>query len=350
MTMPPAEGRPDTGLTASVVIPTMNRPTYVRTCLEHLERQTMPPDRVIVVDASRDERTRTVVEEFPAVLYLRNPNGAGATATSRRIGAECVSSDIVAFVDDDAYAEPDWLERLLAEYDAPAIGGVGGRVDNGRPGEETVGLDAIGRFLPNGTLTGNFAADPGRTVDVHHFLGANMSYRRSALESIGGIHDGYPGPCLREETDIAFRVRNAGWRLVFTPRALVHHVEGPYVSGRRFDLRYMYYGQRNHMVLLVRTVGVSRPELRAFLRVVASFVFGEVVDVGRAVAHAPRAGARATARRVARRLARSAVAMAGVTTGLTAGLLLRRRDESGPRRDGKRPEHPSRDGTAPPRA
>ncbi|MCL1872199.1 MAG: glycosyltransferase family 2 protein [Promicromonosporaceae bacterium] len=314
-------------LTASVVIPTMNRPEYVRTCLEHLGRQTVPPQKVVVVDASPDTRTRDVVAGFAGVEYLRNPKGAGATATSRRIGSRTVTSDVVAFVDDDAYAATDWLERLLAEYADPQVGGVGGRVDNGRPGEEKEGLDAVGRLLDDGRLTGHFAADTGRAIEVDHFLGANMSFRRAALESFGGIHEGYPGPCLREETDIAFRTRRAGWRLVFTPTAVVRHDEGPYVKGRRFDTRYMYYGQRNHLVLLLRTVGVLRPQTRRFVGVVTNFVIGELVDVGRAVREARTAGASPTARRVARRTARAGAAAAGLVSGIAAGLTLTVRDQ-----------------------
>ena len=241
-------------VTASVVIPTYNRRDHLRTCLTHLAGQSHRPVEVVVVDASPGTETRVMVAgDFPWVTYLRNERGAGSTATSRAIGVRASSGDVIAFLDDDAYAEPDWLEQLLVPYEDATVGGVGGRALNGQRGEENEGHGQVGMFLPNGTLTGNFAADPGRVIEVDHMLGANMSLRRCALEAVGGIRDTYPGTCLREETDPALRLRRAGWRLLFTPAALVRHVAGPYAKGHRFDLRYVYFAQRNHVVLLAAT-------------------------------------------------------------------------------------------------
>ena len=241
-----------------MVIATYRRPEYVRTCLEHLQRQTVAPARIIVVDASPDTQTESVVEGFPEVEYRRNPKGIGATATSRAIGVSDLSDDVVAFIDDDAYAEPEWLERLLAHYD-DGVAAVGGRAVNGQPGEETEGVDQIGLLTDDGRLTGYFAADPGRPVEVDHLLGANMSVRMAVVRELGGIRDFYPGTCLREETDIALRIRRAGMRIVYTPDAVVRHVAGTYARGRRFDNRYRYYGARNHVVLLTTTLGKDDP-------------------------------------------------------------------------------------------
>ena len=229
--------------------------------------QTVAPTKVIVVDSSSDDRSRTVAGEHGAT-YVRNPLGRGHTATSRMLGVALAGdADVIAFIDDDAYAAPDWLEQLLRRYDDPDVAGVGGRATNDQPGEEALGLDEIGMFHPDGTLSGYFAADPGKDVDVDHLLGANMSLRLSVVEGLGGIRDYYPGTCLREESEIALRARLAGWRLVYAPDAVVEHVAGPYAKGRRFDARYSYYAQRNHLVLLARVVGRADPRFARYLRV-----------------------------------------------------------------------------------
>src|SRR5690606_24666990 len=145
------------------------------------------------------------------------------------------------YLDDDAYPAPNWLAELLKRYDAPDVAGVGGRADNGRPQEEAEGLDEVGRLLPDGRLTGHFAAITLGDVEVDHLLGANMSMRREVIDELGGIRDLYPGTCLREESDIALRARKAGYRLIYTPDAVVRHVGGTYAQGRRFNLRYEYY-------------------------------------------------------------------------------------------------------------
>lgn len=255
--------------TAAIVIATYNRPEFVRTCLEHIGRQTVVPQRVIVVDASPDMRTRAIVERFDGVEYRRNEKGRGSTATSRAIGLEGIREEVVAFIDDDAFAEPHWLEELTRPYSDPEVAAVGGRALNDQPGEQTAGVGEIGLLLPDGRLTGWFAADPGRLVDVDHMLGANMSLRVQAVRALGGIRDFYPGTCLREETDIALRMRKAGMRIVYAPAAVVRHVAGDYAKGRRFDARYGYFGARNHVVLLATALGWGDPHLRRYLRTVA---------------------------------------------------------------------------------
>lgn len=322
-----SEQVPTGALTASVVVVTLSRPDYLRSCLRHLGAQRRPPEATVVVDASPDDRTyRLVQEEFPAVGYLRNPSGAGHTGLSRSLGLAEVSSEVVAFVDDDAYAAPDWLEQLLAPYADPAVGGVGGRVRNNQPGEAEQGLEDIGRLHPDGTLSGNFAADPGHPVEVDHLLGASMSFRREALLAVGGIRDGYPGTCLREETDPAFRVRAAGWRLVYAPLAVVEHVAAPYPRGRRFDIRYTYYAHRNHLVLLARTLGYSSPELRRYLAVAGRESLAQLRRAGQAIGEPGPGGLPATARSAVGGLSRAGATTAGTLVGLGAGYLQRRGD------------------------
>lgn len=302
--------------TASIVVATYNRPGHVAACLQHLDQQTVGPLDVLVVDASPDRRTAQVVQGFPGVRYLRNERGAGSTATSRRIGFDASRGDIVVFVDDDAYAAPDWLENLLKPYGAVDVGAVGGRALNGQPNEEHEGCDEIGRLLPDGSLTGYFAANPGHDVEVDHLLGANMSVRRSAVQAVGGIQDFYPGTCLREETDIALRLRRADWRVVFTPQALVQHVAGPYARGRRFDLRYTYYGSRNHVVLLARTLGVRDPHFRRYLGKAAGETVAQFRSGIRAAADPQRDSLRGRLRGLGGGAARGVVTAVGTASGL----------------------------------
>lgn len=305
--------------TVSVVIATYNRPDHVRTCLEHLARQTLRPTEVLVVDSSPDTRTADVVAAFPGVRHLRNELGRGHTATSRALGMAHTVGDVVAFLDDDAYAEPGWLAALLARYTEDTVAAVGGRTLNGREGEDVEGVDEIGLFLGDGSLTGNFAADPGRDLDVDHVIGANMSVRRDVVERLGGIHDHYPGTCFREETDIQLRMRRAGYRIVFTPAAVVLHVAGTYAKGRRFDTRYQYYASRNHVVLLTHTLGFRDPHLRRHLRAVAvPTVVGDLRAALRATVDPARDSVRSRARGAAGGLVRAAAVTGGTIAGLGA--------------------------------
>lgn len=309
---------------AVVVVATYRRPDFVRTCLEHLGRQTLAPERIVVVDASPDELTHAVVDEFigaagfPDVEYRRNDLGAGTLAASRAIGSFDATEDVVAFIDDDAYAEPQWLAELLDAYEPDDVGAVGGRASNDRPGEELEGHDRIGRFLPNGRLTGNFGADPGRIVDADHMLGANMSVRTRVLTEIGGIHDYYPGTCLREDSDLALRVRKAGYRIVFAPDAVVLHVAGDYAKGRRFDRRYRFYGARNHILLLRTTLGWSDPHMTRYLGSVVAGVGREATTGVRE--WGAKESLRSRVRGVGGGVVRASTDIAGTFVGLLAAI------------------------------
>jgi GT2 family glycosyltransferase len=253
-------------MTSTVIVVTLNRPDCVRRCLDCLDAQEPAPDQVIVVDASADDLTRDVMADYPAAIYLRNENGFGRMTASRNIGLKRAIGDIIAFVDDDAFARPGWLRNLLATYEQIDVGAVGGRACNGVRGEESMGVDEIGQLKPNGTLTGNFAADCEKIIEVDHVMGCNMSYRRQTIANLGGFREDYPGISgVREDSDMCVRVRQLGQRVLFNPAAVVDHIGAPQAVGRRFDARYEFYIQRNHLTMLVRNFGPFSARLWHYL-------------------------------------------------------------------------------------
>jgi len=245
-------------LTVSIVVVTVNRPDCVTRCLDALFNQTVQPHQIIVVDSSRDDRTRNVVARYPSVEYIADPNLFGRMTASRNVALFHTTGDIISFIDDDAYAHPTWLQNLIAAYDSPNIGAIGGRALNGQPGEALMGRNQIGKLTANGFVLGNFAADPGGIVDVDHIIGCNMSFRREVLAELGGFREDFAGISgLCEDTDMSLRVKAKGYRIRFQPTACVDHVGAPQASGRRFDSRYQFYHRRNSFVLLLRNFGFS---------------------------------------------------------------------------------------------
>lgn len=305
--------------TISVIIPTYNRTDYIGTCLQHVLDQDVAAKEIVVVDASPGDETAEIVTQFPSVTYMRSPYGRGTTATSRALGLERITADVVAFLDDDAYPRPDWLSQLLRRYADPSVVGVGGRTVNGQPGEETEGMDQVGKILPDGSLTGYFAAVTDGDVEVDHMLGANMSMRRRVIQELGGIRDFYPGTCLREESDIALRARAAGHRLLFTPDAVVRHVGGSYAKGHRFDRRYEYYAARNHAVLLLTALGPTDARTRANTRAAALRVIKHLDYAARSLTGRP-GGSRSRIRGAGNGLSRAGVYAIGTVVGYGAGL------------------------------
>ena len=249
--------------TASVIVVTLDRPDCLLKCLQCLFAQTVKPLQVIVVDGSPAGQSRAIVQRFPQALYLQNPHGYGHMTLSRNIGLSHARGDVVAMIDDDAFAEPPWLEHLLEVYADPKVGGVGGRAINNLP-EPDVPADQIGRLWPNGCLAANFHADPKRIIEVDHIIGCNMSFRRDVLLKLGGLRDDFPGTEVGEDTDISLRVRRLVYKIMFNPAACVFHVGAPHARGRRFGVRYEFFHRRNNFILLLRNFG-PRPIVWRYL-------------------------------------------------------------------------------------
>src|SRR5947209_2222918 len=112
----------------SIIIITRNRPSLLRHCIEHALRQFYPHKEIVVVDSSSNDESEKVVAGFPEVVSvrLRGQNNNRPQAYNEGIAAS--SGDILAFLDDDAMAQPGWLEACIDGYRDETIGGVGGRV------------------------------------------------------------------------------------------------------------------------------------------------------------------------------------------------------------------------------
>ncbi len=243
--------------------------------------QTPQPDQVVVIDASDNDQTKMVVSQFPSVEYIYNPSGRGNTPNSRNAGLRVAKGEIIVFLDDDAFAHPGWLKNLLATYDEPNVGAVAGRALDLKPGEDQRGLDEIGKVMPNGRITGFFAADPGGYVEVDHMLGANMSFRRDVMAQLGGFRDDTPGgsSIVCEETEMCLRVKQVGYRILFNPKSVVDHIPGPLFAGRRLDYRWEFNKCRNQPVMFIRIYGFG-PLVFKY----AFYIFGKTFwDFGRRI-------------------------------------------------------------------
>lgn len=239
------------GIRASVGIATHMRPGYLDDLLARLAAQTRAPDEVVVVDDSRDDRTRKVVEDHRRgafegtptdVVYERMANEGTNQQDARNRIVELASGDLLCFLDDDTVPVHGWLEATLSAYRSdPAIVGVGGpaiRTDRDlEPVEDVVSdpparnrvseygevVDASGHWVPE---------DPVYT-DV--LRGANMTFEADALRAVGGFDSAYGGPAIFEEWDLMVRVARACGDLLYHPDALVYHVEAPSGGSRATD-------------------------------------------------------------------------------------------------------------------
>jgi glycosyltransferase involved in cell wall biosynthesis len=213
------------GPTLSVVICTYSggRWNDLRQAVESVARQTYPALETIVVvdhDAALVQRVRTGLPSVVAV-QSRGPRGLSG---ARNTGLGCARGDVVAFLDDDAAAAPDWLELLAREYEDAQVLGAGGsivpawtRQPAWFPPEFDWVVGCTYRGLP-----------PSR-APVRNLIGANMSFRRELFQKVGGFRVGIgrigTRPLGCEETEFCIRAGRAcpDGVFVYQPRARVRH-------------------------------------------------------------------------------------------------------------------------------
>lgn len=243
----------------SVVVLTVAGLPQLRSCLAHLAASDADPREIIVVDASPGGQLAQVLAvEFPRVGVVRNSAGVRARRASRRIGTQAARGVVVAFLDDDAEVAPDWLTELWRPYSESAVVGVGGRLEARSPGGGGQLTGLVGRLLPNGRLTTHFWVDPGRDVEVDHLSGVNMSFRRQPLLDHGVAGPEHGGTGRWEDADTSIRVKRAGGRLVFNPRAVVRYdPQRPRTGGRAPGRPGRHFSSvRNNLEMLIGLYGL----------------------------------------------------------------------------------------------
>jgi GT2 family glycosyltransferase len=258
-------------LRITVVIPTYLRPTWLVGCMQSLLQQTRLPHEVIAVMRVDDEATEQAFDDFVAnrttraIAFRKTFVSEPGFLPPLRAGIAQAQGDIVAFLDDDAEALPDWLERLAAPYADEQVAGVGGRYVNYENGVQVIVPLArkVGRFHWHGTFEGNMyraLAQPGlREVDF--FMGGNMSYRREVLERVQLDPALANDVAFHYEVDLGIQVKAAGGRLVYDPVAKIRHYSAPRAQAgmRAPDADTIYWYNHNTLyIALKHTRGFTR--------------------------------------------------------------------------------------------
>ena len=226
-------------LTASVIICayTENRWSDVCDAIDSLRAQTVPVHQVVLV-IDHNDRLMTMANDAFAdfgVDILANSDLKGLSG-ARNTGVLACTSDVIAFLDDDASAEPDWLEQLLAAYDNADVAGVGGSAAPRWPVDRP-------RWFPrefDWVIGCSYVGLPTEQASVRNFIGCNMSFRRDVFDQIGtfanglGRVDAVPLGC--EETEFCIRVKQAipSAILRLEPKSFVNHR----VSTDRVEFKY----------------------------------------------------------------------------------------------------------------
>jgi GT2 family glycosyltransferase len=230
-------------VSASIIIVNWNRRDLLRDCLRSLEHQSHPSFEVILVDnGSIDGSAEMAESEFAAsfpLRLIRNRENAGFCVANNQ-GIALASGSLIALLNNDAVAEPAWLEELARAFDDPTIGMAASKI---LVYEDPSRIDKVGHLIyPDGQNRGRGSGqiDRGQFDDIEEVLwpdGCAAMYRRAMLDEIGGFDEDFFA--YADDAELGLRARIAGWRCLYIPKAVVRHHRGStlgLLSSRRLEL------------------------------------------------------------------------------------------------------------------
>jgi GT2 family glycosyltransferase len=233
-------------MTVAVIVVNWNGGDFLRQCLESLERQLRRPEHIVVVDnASTDDSLLLAEEALRDIEVIRLPGNVGFARANNIAARAAGRFDAIALLNPDAFAEPGWLEALVAAAERePAVAAFASQMRLASMPEYLDGAGdsyhVSGRAWRNGHRASS-AEWPAADVEVFAPCAAAALYRREAFEEVGGFDEEYF--CYFEDVDLGFRLRLRGHRCLYIHSAVVRHVSSG-LSGYRSDFA-VYHGERN---------------------------------------------------------------------------------------------------------
>tara|TARA_R110002020_G_scaffold224599_1_gene434154 strand:- start:27356 stop:29578 length:2223 start_codon:yes stop_codon:yes gene_type:complete len=228
-------------LSFSIVINTLNRGPSLAQTLESFRWLKYGGDfEIIVVNGPSTDNSAEVIDAWKQHIRSGTCDIANLSK-SRNIGIAMAQGDIVAFIDDDAIPEPEWLSHLAKGYDSPAIGGAGGLVFDQSGYTYQYEFSTASRLAnanwAAGAATEHFCFP--QSFDFPYLQGTNASFRRSALLEVGGFDEEIE--FYLDETELCCRLVDAGFVIRQLNSAWVHHKFAPsHVRDEHKITRYRY--------------------------------------------------------------------------------------------------------------
>ena len=246
-----------TSETISVIICayTQRRWTELLGAVQSVAAQSIAAHEILVVIDHNDTLYAHAQAALPHTRVIRNDGPKGLSG-ARNSGVAAAQGSIIAFLDDDAVAAVDWLEKLLEGYSSSKVLGVGGSATPIWPARRVAWFPAEFDWVIGCSHRGT----PERDAYVRNFIGCNMSFRRETLARVGtfrtdvGRVGTYPAGC--EETELCIRIQqnDPSSLLLYRPAAQVAH----HVTEERLTLRYFVqrcFAEGRSKALVSRAVG-----------------------------------------------------------------------------------------------
>lgn len=259
----------DQFLTVSVIVCTYSHKRYFDTIetIESLVRQSYQNIEIILVI----DRNLNLFNDFDKSNYLKSLNNfklgisnLSGLSNARNKGVELSSGDIIAFIDDDAIADINWISNLVICYKSPKVVGVGGPM-------KPLWISGEATWIPEEfywTMGCSYRSQKNTIHCVRSNFGSNMSFRSIIFEEVGYFDDkfGLVDDNMRtgEETELSIRVLNKlkKSKIIYNPNAVVYHKIYRFRKSVAFLMKRCYgYG------LAIANIGSSKKKNRQSIRI-----------------------------------------------------------------------------------
>jgi GT2 family glycosyltransferase len=222
----------------SVVISvySINRAKDLADCIESIKKQTLLPEEIIVVLDPDDSLVAYYRKRLHSPVKLVVSDVFGLSA-ARNMGIRSSNSEFVAFIDDDAVADPDWLKNLVNNFGDSSVIGVGGRIIPVWPSENPNWFPEELYWIVGCSYKGL----PTKKASIRNPIGCNMAFRRIIFEKVGyfSVETGRVGNKLMGHDDTEFGIRASKeireTKILYDPYATVYHR----VSKNRVSVKYL---------------------------------------------------------------------------------------------------------------
>ena len=212
--------------TVSVIICAYTMQRYDALCaaIRSVQLQSTPPEQIIIVADNSPILYHHIRDEYPEITVIENTEERGLSG-ARNSGIAHCTTDIVAFLDDDAEADPNWLSTMHDTFSTEDVMSVGGQI-------LPAWNQQAPRWLPEEffwVVGCTYRGMPTQTAPIRNAIGANMAFRREVFDAIGGFRSGVGRvgtlPLGCEETELSIRAQQH-WpdrTIMYQPAAIVHH-------------------------------------------------------------------------------------------------------------------------------
>ncbi|HCC22774.1 TPA: hypothetical protein DF272_01190 [Candidatus Falkowbacteria bacterium] len=265
----------------AVNLVTWNGANYIKGCLDSLFNQTFTDFSLMIIDnGSTDETLELINEKYPHLKIVKHRNNLGF-AKAHNQAIHWTDSEYVLLLNQDILLEPDFIAKLVAFADTrPDSGAFTGKILKLQDGQKTKYIDSLGlRLFKNHRVIDLGAGEMDDSQydaveEVFGVSGAIPLYRRAALTAVEMDKQFFDEDFFsyKEDVDLAYRLRSAGWKAFKVPPAVAYHDRSvalpqkdmsklELAKARRHRSKFAnYYSYRNHWYFLIKNLPDLKPK------------------------------------------------------------------------------------------